>query len=293
VGYSGSVLTPETYAASGLSLATSKIMPPPELYEHMQAGTAPIIVDVRLPEEWMGLRIGTVLNLPIDRLSELANKLDPALPTMAVCNSAYRSSMALGLLEREGFKDLYSLDGGAEAWIDAGLPVLGTHASGPAPSGLTPKRQIRLAERMSADELRRLMMDLPDTFDLVDIRPPDHFADYSLPGANNVDVAELLNDPGYLTGAGPLIVVDRDGSLAMMVAGILSQKTQRTIKALYGGLDAYWTDSMTAGLARTGTAPPTINLPRQPMRKPPAPPPTAPQPTPVPPKKPAKKSAGC
>ena len=119
VGYKGSVLTPETYAAAGLPLAVSKTIPPQELYKRMQAGTAPIIVDVRLPEEWMGLRIGTVVNLPIDRLSQLASKLDPSRPTITVCNSAYRSSMALGLLEREGFKDLYNLDGGAEAWIEA------------------------------------------------------------------------------------------------------------------------------------------------------------------------------
>lgn len=292
VGYRGDVLTPVSYAASGLPLARSKTIPPRELYERMEAGTAPIIVDVRLPEEWMGLRIGTVVNLPIDRLSELANKLDPALPTLTVCNSAYRSSMALGLLERRGFKDLYNLDGGAEAWIDAGLPVLGAHAAGPAASAATTKRELRLAERASADELRRLMIDLPGTFELVDIRPPAHFADYSLPGATNVDVSELLDNPAYLTGAGPLIVVDRDGSLAMMVAGILSQKTQRTIKALYGGLDAYWTESMTAGFAQPGTASSAMNNLRQPVPKAPAPP-AGPQSTPDQPKKPAKKSVGC
>ena len=146
---------------------------------------------------------------------------------------------------------------------------------------------------MSADELRRLLMDLPETFDLVDIRPPEHFADYSLPGAMNVDLAELLNNPTYLIGAGPLIIVDRDGSLAMMVAGILSQKTQRTVKALYGGLEAYWTDSMTAGFSRSGVAPPTMNVPRQPAQTAPAPPVTAPQPAPAQPKKPTKKSVGC
>ena len=146
---------------------------------------------------------------------------------------------------------------------------------------------------MSADELRRLMMDLPDTFDLVDIRPPEHFVDYNLAGSINVDVAELLHDPAYLTGAGPLIVVDRDGSLAMMAAGILSQKTERAIKALYGGLEAYWTDSMMGGFARTGTPSSGATLPRRPMHKATAPSQTAPQPQPEQPKKPAKKSAGC
>jgi hypothetical protein len=77
---------------------------------------------------------------------------------------------------------------------------------------------------------------------LIDIRPLDHFADYSLPGSANVDIAEVMGNPAYLTGAGPLVIVDRDGSLAMMVAGLLSQKTERNIKALYGGLEAYWNE---------------------------------------------------
>ena len=34
------------------------------------------IVDVRLPSEWMAFKIGTVLNLPLNQLSELSGKLD-------------------------------------------------------------------------------------------------------------------------------------------------------------------------------------------------------------------------
>jgi rhodanese-related sulfurtransferase len=83
-------------------------------------------------------------------------------------------------------------------------------------------------------------MDLPGTFDLVDIRPPEQFKDYNIPGSVNADVADVLSNPAYLTGTEPLILVDRDGSLAMAVAGILSQKTQRPIKAMHGGLQAYW-----------------------------------------------------
>ena len=56
-----------------------------------------------------------------------------------------------------------------------------------------------------------------------------------------------MDNPAWLTGAGPLVIVDRDGSLAMMVAGILSQKTERPIKVLYGGLQAYWAGSGTFG----------------------------------------------
>ena len=53
---------------------------PVDLYAMMQKGEAPVIVDVRLAEEWMGLRIGTVINLPLSHLAELSSKLDPSQP---------------------------------------------------------------------------------------------------------------------------------------------------------------------------------------------------------------------
>ena len=187
-----------------------------------------------------------MVNLPLTHLSELSAKLDPTQPIVAVCNSAYRSSMAVGLLERKGFKQVGSLAGGSEARISAGLPVFGADQKPGADSPVaatTPKRTVKLPERIAASELKNLIMDLPGTFELVDIRPPPLYADYSIPGSQNADVAEVMSNPAYLTGAGPLIIVDRDSSLAMAVAGILSHKTQRPIKALYGGGVSYWQES--------------------------------------------------
>jgi rhodanese-related sulfurtransferase len=161
--------------------------------------------------------------------------------------------MAVGLLERQGFAEPASLDGGTEGWIEAGLPV--HEAKHQTAAAAEPKHVVRLPERVSAAELKRMLMDLPGTFRLVDIRPPAHFADYHLPGAENVAVAELLGNPAYLTGAGPLVVVDRDGSVAMMAAGILSQKTERPVKALYGGLQAYWDEAGPGSLLATSPLP--------------------------------------
>jgi len=96
VAYQGSVLPFEAWAKAGLPVTTSGSITPAELYQQMQTGNAPIILDVRMPYEWMALRIGTVVNLPINQLAELSGKLDPNLPVVAVCNSAYRSSLAVG-----------------------------------------------------------------------------------------------------------------------------------------------------------------------------------------------------
>jgi rhodanese-related sulfurtransferase/glyoxylase-like metal-dependent hydrolase (beta-lactamase superfamily II) len=279
VGYAGQVLPFDAWTKAGLPVATSDTITTAELYAQMQAGTAPIIVDVRLPNEWMAMRIGTVVNLPISHLAELSAKLDPNLPVVAVCNSAYRSSLAVGILQKRGFKNVASLAGGSAAWIDAGYPVFGNEPK----SAAAPQRQVHIAERISPADLSRLIKDLPGTFDLVDIRPADAFADYALPGARNAELADVLDNPGYLVGAGPLIIVDRDGSLAMMAAGILSQRTKRPIKALHGGLEAFWEATELKGAVRA------VPLPAPGAQPKAAPTPASPA-APAPAK---KKSAGC
>ena len=76
-----------------------------------------------------------MVNLPLYHLAEQSVKLDREAPVVAVCNSAYRSSLAIGILEREGFGNVRSLAGGGEAWVEAGLPVIESGAACPVPAG--------------------------------------------------------------------------------------------------------------------------------------------------------------
>jgi len=286
IGYTAKVLNFEEWTKAGMQLLINKLVSPQELYARMQANTSPMIVDVRLPNEWMGLRIGTVLNLPLNKLSELSSKLNLSQPVVAVCNSAYRSSMAIGILERKGFKNVTSLDGGGEAWIEAGLPTYGAEKGGSAAASAQIRKMIPLPERICARELKRLMMDLPGTFQIVDIRPAEMFADYSLPNSQNVDIAELATNPSFLVGTTSLIIVDRDGSYAMALGGILSQKTQRPIKVLYEGLESYWMESDFGGMSiPQGTTPQIRTVPPGVSPSPAAPSRTQPITR--------KKSAGC
>jgi rhodanese-related sulfurtransferase/glyoxylase-like metal-dependent hydrolase (beta-lactamase superfamily II) len=289
VGYSADIITLESWKKAALPITVSSPIAPRELYALMQKGQAPVVVDVRLPSEWMGLRIGNVLNLPLNHLATLSSQLDPSEPVVVVCNSAYRSSMAVGVLERKGFGKAKNLEGGSEAWIAAGLPVYEAAKSKTDPASALPKKQVKLPERISAAELKRLIMDLPGTFQLTDIRPPEMFKDYNIAGSVNADMADIISNPAYLVGAGPLILVDRDGTLAMAVGGILSQKTERPIKVLYGGLEAYWSEGESV---KTQSAPKTEKS----AVKAPAAPAASPEPLPAPaqePAKPKKKSAGC
>ena len=233
------------------------------------------------------MRIGNVLNIPLNKMFTDSKRLSKDMPVLTVCNSAYRSSMGASVLLKQGFKDVLNMEGGSEAWIAAGLPTLSAAGSGHG-TAAAPARAVRLPDRIAAAELKRMLMDLPGTFEIVDVRPPAQFADFSLPGSMNADIADVIANPAYLNGAVPLVIVDRDGSLAMAVGGILSQKTQRPIKVLFGGLEAYWNESGDAPAAGRRLRP------SAPAVKPAAPAPARPAaPAPAAPEPPKKKSAGC
>lgn len=155
-------------------------------------------------------------------------------------------------------------------------------------------QSVTLPQRISAAELKRMLLDQPGMFEIVDVRPPAPYADFSLPGSVNASIADVIGNAAYLKGIVPLIIVDRDGSIAMAVGGILSQKTQRSIRVLYGGLEAYWSDS-------APLLPPVVPTPAtasvQPVKPGSSVPanakPAAPASVPAGSAAPAKKSAGC
>ena len=95
IGYTPEIITLEQWkkAECRLRQSTRNAF---ALYELMQKGDAPLIVDVRLPTEWMALKIGTVLNLPLNHPGGIVRKTGPGGAFGVVCNSAYRSSMAVG-----------------------------------------------------------------------------------------------------------------------------------------------------------------------------------------------------
>jgi hydroxyacylglutathione hydrolase len=276
VGYAPSCLNIDDWKEAGLPLIPNEMIRPNELYAAMRTTESPVVVDVRRPTEWEASRIGTVVNIPLDVLERDSIKLDRSQQIVAVCNSAYRSSLAVGVLERLGFPNVSSMEGGGDAWLEAGLPFEGSH---PIDAGI--HGSIRLPDRISASELKRLMMDLPGSYDILDIRPASHFADYRLPGSFNVTVDDLLSLPEYQAGHKPLIIVCRDGSISAVAAGILAQKSDRNIKILYGGLSAYW-DELGGGsnLSAPGSVP-SSPAPRTPVS-----PPTRSTPQP-------RRSAGC
>ncbi len=248
VGYSADFIEFDAYRQADGKVVTTSLVTAAELYQKMLRGEAPVVVDVRRPVEWLGMKIGEVLNIPLDQLEKQApGRLIRNEPVIAVCNSAFRSSLAIGLLERAGFSSATSMEGGSEAWLEAGYPVIkienvttaaqAVEGSRPAVSSF---RNLGLPERITAAQLQLMIRDLPNTFEIVDIRPFEQVEDYNPTGARAVEIGDLIESQSWLAGTVPLVIVDRDGTLAMMAAGIISRRTGRPIKVLIGGIEEYW-----------------------------------------------------
>ncbi len=221
---------------AGLDVRTSRLVTSQELHEQMRAGREPIVVDVRTADEYADLRIGEVGNIPVTEHVRFAQTLDKAQPVLFLCNSAYRSSMAVGLAERQGFTDVASLDGGMDAWLSAGLPAVGRQAQTTAAAG-----GIVLPEPVDPALLARVLLDQPQTYAVLDLRPGWQFAEWRIPGSANVTLDQLEARIAALPTGTRIVLVDRDGTVAFAAAGaLLARNPERTLRALLGGVQRYF-----------------------------------------------------
>jgi rhodanese-related sulfurtransferase len=100
---------------------------PTELKRRLDNREAITVVDVRGPEEFMGVlgHIPEACNLPMselaDRLSEL--KRLKGEPLVLVCLTDKRSAKAAALMRTVGFQNISVLRGGMKQWNESKLPV--------------------------------------------------------------------------------------------------------------------------------------------------------------------------
>ena len=79
------------------------------------------VVDVRTPQEWNeGIIEGAVkANFYDDDFKTQLEKLDKEKPVAVYCKVGGRSSQAMSMMQEMGFKEIYNLKGGMDAWKGA------------------------------------------------------------------------------------------------------------------------------------------------------------------------------
>jgi rhodanese-related sulfurtransferase len=84
-----------------------------------------LLVDVREDREWAEGHAAGAIHMSkgiIERDSE-TRVPDTATTMVLYCGGGYRSALVADALERMGYHNVISLDGGWRAWNEAGLPV--------------------------------------------------------------------------------------------------------------------------------------------------------------------------
>ena len=110
-----------------------------ELAEHDAQGNVELI-DVRTPLEFGEVRAVTARNVPLDQLNPREVMKDRnGEPLYVICKSGTRGGKAQQKFVEAGYDNVINVEGGTDAWVAAGLPVVR------GKKAMSLERQVRIA----------------------------------------------------------------------------------------------------------------------------------------------------
>ena len=96
-----------------------------EVKQRLDAGEEFVLVDVREDFEWARGHLPGAVHLSKGIIERDAEKAFPdrGAPLVLYCGGGFRSALAAENLQKMGYTDVTSMDGGWRDWIEAGFPV--------------------------------------------------------------------------------------------------------------------------------------------------------------------------
>ena len=103
----------------------SRSITPAALSALLGAGNAHELLDVRMSPEYASVHVPGAILMPLNELKTetFLAQHKPVTPIYVLCQSGARAAKAIEQFERAGCDDCVLVEGGTQAWIDAGLPV--------------------------------------------------------------------------------------------------------------------------------------------------------------------------
>jgi rhodanese-related sulfurtransferase len=83
-----------------------------------------VVLDVREPAEFNAGHLPNSRHIPLGELEGRAGELPSGKPVIVVCAAGPRAGRAAAMLRKAGREEVFTLDGGLNAWRQAGLPVV-------------------------------------------------------------------------------------------------------------------------------------------------------------------------
>lgn len=129
------------WAGEERGLHLRAVLPPDEVASLVQHEPRVRLLDVRTAGEFETVHISGAYNVPLDTLPEHSREIRASVadPLVLVCQSGQRARKAEEALRAAGLENLHVLDGGMNAWVAAGLPIVQGRKK------LSLERQVRIA----------------------------------------------------------------------------------------------------------------------------------------------------
>ena len=96
-----------------------------ETKKRLDAGEKIIVVDTREDSEWANGHIPGAIHLGKGVIERDIEKAIPDIdaPIVLYCGGGFRSALAADNLQKMGYKNVISMDGGWRGWTEANFPV--------------------------------------------------------------------------------------------------------------------------------------------------------------------------
>jgi rhodanese-related sulfurtransferase len=80
-------------------------------------------VDVREPSEYVVGHVPGVVLMPVNSVFARIKELDKEKELVFLCAVGQRSALACEIAAAMGYRNLYNVEGGTDAWVKKGYPV--------------------------------------------------------------------------------------------------------------------------------------------------------------------------
>jgi rhodanese-related sulfurtransferase len=94
-----------------------------ELHAQRESGAAPVVIDVRTPEEYASGHVPGAVNIPFDQVAQRIAEVEAPHGVALYCMVGPRARKGESALLAAGYGSVFHLEGGLAAWQAAGLPV--------------------------------------------------------------------------------------------------------------------------------------------------------------------------
>jgi len=82
-----------------------------------------VLIDLRSADQFKAASIAQSRNIPAADLDAKAASLPKDKPVILVCDTGRSAPRSVAVLRKHGLQEVYTLEGGIQAWMQASLPV--------------------------------------------------------------------------------------------------------------------------------------------------------------------------